>query len=176
MFRGIQLPSQRNLVSWASRAEDDFCARVTEAVLYAGRRVGGTKGNCTRCDRSFNISCVRGDSKMMGCYPPQLQPSRSPTVLPHVDHHLGQEGQPWDRGLGLLLWLNLFKHCFLGKTWKDKFWPCPNCLAINQKNAFLVHKRSPKTNVLNFELFLGCLYIFLPSSAFFAYIIFLWGF
>ena len=32
--------------------------------------------------------------KMMGCYLPQLQPSRSPTVLPHVDHHLGQGGQP----------------------------------------------------------------------------------
>ena len=33
-------------------------------------------------------------SEMMGCYLPQLQPSRSPTVLPHVDHHLGQGGQP----------------------------------------------------------------------------------
>ena len=72
-------------------------------------------------------------SKMMGCYLPQLQPSRSPTVPPHVDRHLGQGGQPWDRDLGLLLWLNLFKHCSFGKTSKDKFWPYPNCLAFNQE-------------------------------------------
>ena len=79
MFRTIQLPNQRNLVSWASRAKDDFCTRVTEAVLYAGRRVGGTEGNCTRCDRSSKISSVRWDFRDDG-----LLPATAPAIqIPH---------------------------------------------------------------------------------------------
>ena len=176
MLRTIQLPYQRNLVSWASRAKDDFCTRVTEAVLYAGRRVGGTEGNCTRCDRSSKISSVRWDFRDDG-----LLPATAPAIqIPHCAATcwppLGARRPTLRQRSWTIALAQFVQTLLLREDMKRQVLTMPELFSHLSRNAFLVHKRSPKTNVLNFELFLGCLYIFLPSSAFFAYIIFLWGF